>query len=118
MRGEVHVAASARHTGRIVGGTQHSLLALRELGEVTMAPHVVSCSEHIDPGLEELLCRALGDSNATGRVLRVGDGEVYSMALHQVWEARTHRSPSWPAYDIAYEQQIQARSLVTQPYFA
>jgi len=92
-----------------VGRPDDPLLGAEVAVGVLVPVGVVAEGDHVDAGVEDRLRRLLGDADATGHVLTVGDHQVGHVLGAQLGHRRRQALPSGLADDIPYEEQAHGR---------
>ena len=97
--------APARIALQIVGRADDAVGRVEELVDLAVPVDVVAGRDHVDAGVEHRRGGALGDAEAAGDVLAVGDDEVRGVALAQAGQRLDQRPPARLADDVADEQE-------------
>ena len=103
-----HARAAARRAGGVVGRTQQAALGRDVVHRFLLVPDVIARRHHVHAVLEQRIADVLGDAEAGGRVLGVGDHEVDAVVIDEPLQPLAQELAAGPADDVADEEQPHA----------
>ena len=107
-----HGRAAAGRAGRIVQRPDQPRLALDEGQRLLLVPGVVAERHGIGAGVEQFASGGLGDAEAAGCVLAIGDHQIELPVAHQLGQALIDNGSPAASDNVANQQNPHAHNLI------
>ena len=107
-----HGGAAPRRTGGIIERPDQPRRALDENQRLFLIPGMIAQRDRVDAGLDQLAIDRLGDAEAAGRILAIGDDQIELPVADQLRQALDDRGSPAPPDNVADEKNAHAQPFI------
>ena len=95
------------------GAVRIAVGRLKVVDDLALVPDVVAGGDDINAEIEQVFRERTGDTEATGRILPVGDDEINGAVFHQARQAVFDDVASGTSENVAYEENVHDGNYVS-----